>query len=169
MKKAALSLSLLGILSVFLAFLGVWPNLRGADQEDPEIIGNSIVGSWDITITGSPFRILRTYNPGGGVVDAYAFPPFTFTTGPLINSAGHGTWVKTGPRQVKVLVKYFQLNPQKNATFQVLDSFGTVGEVVNLEGPDSYTSSFTTNIFRPDGTHVLTNAGHTQGTRIKVE
>ena len=47
-----------------------------ADQDD----GPKIEGSWMITITGTPFKILRTYTDGA-VVDAYAFPPITPTPG----------------------------------------------------------------------------------------
>jgi hypothetical protein len=166
MKKTIFSFSLLGMLGLFLASSGVWSSLHG--EQENQNGGNAIVGSWDIVIPGTPFRILRTYDSGGGVVDAYAFPPFSFTPGPLINSPGHGTWVKTGPRQITVFVKYFQLDPSKNSTFQVLDSIGTVAEVVNLGGPDTYTSSFTTRVYKPDGSLLLTNAGTTAGSRIRV-
>src|SRR6185436_473605 len=162
----ALSLGLLGVLGLCLGISGVQSSLRAQDNSNP---GNAIVGSWDIVITGAPFRILRSYDSGGVVVDAYAFPPFTFTPGPLINSAGHGAWEKTGPNQITAFVKYFQLDPSKNSTFQILDSYGTVEEVITLQGSDNYTSSFTTKIFKADGTLLLTNAGHTQGKRIKIE
>ncbi len=173
MKKTTLSYSLLGALTLFLAGSGVWSNLHG-QQGNP---GNepSIVGSWDLVIPTSPFRILRTYDSGGGVVDAYAFPPFTPTQGPLINSTGHGTWVRTGPRTYKVLVKYFQLDPSKNAQFAVLDSIGTVAETVTM-GPDlgpvhasTYSSTFLTTVNKPDGSVVLQNPGGTTGVRITVQ
>ncbi len=154
-------------LGLGLVAVGLWSRLQ-ADDDNREG-SKGIVGSWDISITGTPFRILRTYDLSGGVIDAYAFPPFTPTTGPLINSGGHGTWVRTGRNQIKVIVKYFQLDPQKNATFQILDSVGSVEEVVTLDRPDEYGSAFTTNITRPNGTPVLTNSGRTVGKRIKIE
>jgi hypothetical protein len=168
MKKTALSFSLFGILGLFVA-AGFWSSLRGEEdlRESNSRNSNAIVGSWDITIPGSPFRILRTYHEGGGVVDAYAFPPFTPTPGPLINSSGHGVWVRSG-RQIKAYVKYFQLDPSQNAKFQVLDSIGSVTEVVTFDGRDHYTSTFTTKVVRPDGTPVLENIGTTDAKRIRI-
>lgn len=169
MKKTALSFSLLGILGLFAA-VGFWSSLHGEQdlRDSSSRHSHPIVGSWDITIPGSPFRILRTYDAAGGVVDAYAFPPFTPTPGALINSSGHGVWVRSGPRQIKAYVKYFQLDPSQNAKFQVLDSIGSVTEVVTLDGRDHYTSTFTTSVVRPDGTPVLTNNGATDGKRIRI-
>ena len=135
-----------------------------ADQDD----GPKIEGSWMITITGTPFKILRTYTDGA-VVDAYAFPPITPTTGPLINGSGHGAWKKIGPRTFSVTVKYFQLNPQLNSTFQILDSIGTVRETVVLsKDGQSYTSVFQT-VVELSGGGVIPNAGATTATRINVE
>lgn len=169
MKKTALSFSLIGILGLFVG-VGFWSSLHGEEdlRDSRGRNSNAIVGSWDITIPGSPFRILRTYDEGGGVVDAYAFPPFTPTPGALINSTGHGVWVRTGPREITAYVKYFQLDPSQNAKFQVLDSIGSVTEFVTLDGRDHYTSTFTTKVVRPDGTPVLTNNGTTDGKRIKI-
>ena len=103
------------------------------------------------------------------VVDAYAFPPITPTPGPLINSGGHGNWKKIGPRTFAVTVKYFQLNPQLNSTFQILDSLGTVRETVVLsKDGQSYTSVFQT-VVELSGGGIIPNAGATTATRINVE
>lgn len=172
MKKSIIRFCLLGVLSLFLSSSGVWTSLHAQQEEDKDAtpaLARHILGSWDIAIPNSPFRILRTYDSGGGVSDAYAFPPFTPTTGPLINSAGHGTWIRTGRNEITVIVKYFQLDPSKNASFQVLDSIGTVTEVVTMLDPDNYASRFTTKVTKPDGTPVLTNPGQTVATRIKFD
>ncbi len=134
---------------------------------------NTLQGSWDVTINTPPnfppLKILRTVT-STGVVDAYAFPPITFTPGALVNSAGHGTWKRIGNRTYSVTVKYFQLNPANNATFNVLDSIGTVRETVHVsKDGNAYTSEFATEIHGPDGTLMLQNAGTTTATRMEVE
>ncbi len=144
--------------------LSVGSGVAIADHDDSP----KLEGSWMITITGTPFKILRTFTDGG-VVDAYAFPPITPTPGPLINSGGHGNWKKIGPRTFAVTVKYFQLNPQLNSTFQILDSLGTVRETVVLsKDGQSYTSVFQT-VVELSGGGIIPNAGATTATRINVE
>jgi hypothetical protein len=126
-------------------------------------------GSWNISITGTPFRILRTVTDGG-VVDAYAFPPFSPTAGALVNSGGHGNWKKTGPQTYAVTVVYFQLNPALNSTFNILDTVGKVVETIHVsKDGQTYTSVFSTSISFPDGTPFITNAGATSAQRITVE
>jgi hypothetical protein len=126
-------------------------------------------GSWNITITGTPFRILRTV-ADGGVVDAYAFPPFSPTAGALVNSGGHGNWTKIGPQTYAVTVHYFQLNPALNSSFNILDTVGKVVETIQVsQDGQTYTSVFSTNISFPDGTPFITNSGATSAQRIVVE
>jgi len=164
--RVSRQLRLLAITSAVVLALAVSIGSRVAiaDQDD----GPKVEGSWMITITGTPFKILRTYTDSA-VVDAYAFPPITPTTGPLINGSGHGAWKKIGPRTFSVTVKYFQLNPQLNSTFQILDSIGTVRETVVLsKDGQSYTSVFQT-VVELSGGGVIPNAGATTATRINVE
>jgi hypothetical protein len=156
-------LALLGALLLVVSF-GPGQRVVRADDDD-----HGIDGTWDISIPGTPFRILRTITDSG-VVDAYAFPPITFTPGPLVNSAGHGVWKHIGDRTYSVTVKYFQLNPANNASFNVLDSIGTVRETVHLSKDGKhYTSEFETDINLPNGTLLLQNKGTTTATRMEVE
>jgi hypothetical protein len=138
---------------------------------------NGLEGSWEIKITqpdysplpfGLDFRILRTVT-SEGVIDAYAFPGFG-PTGPqpgLVSNPGHGSWMKAaGARTYNVTVKYFQTD--ESAFPYVLNSIGKVTEQIKLSRDgDSYTSQFVTQIYRPDGTLIFTNAGGTIATRIK--
>ena len=135
---------------------------------------HKLEGAWDIAITlpdGSPtpFRILRTITPTG-VVDGYAFPPFTFTPG-AVNSSGHGDWKRIGNNAYSATVKYFQLKYLAAPGFgNVIDSIGTVRENIKLSADgNSYTSDFVTTIALPDGTVVATNPGKTVAKRIVVE
>jgi hypothetical protein len=157
----------LGLIAAALLVIGTAvPQSQAQDNSK----ARAIEGTWDIVIVGSPFRILRTYGREGGIVDAYAFPPFTATPGPLINSPGHGAWVKhKGGREFGALVKYFQINPA--AGFGLLDSFGIVKETITLSADgDSYTSDFSTDIFLPNGlVPIIHNAGKTQAVRIVAQ
>lgn len=146
--------------------LGLTQRTLIANGEDDQ----TLQGSWDITITTppglGPFKILRTVSTTG-VVDAYAFPPFTPTPG-AVNSAGHGSWERISNRTYSVTVKYFQLNYA--ASPNVLDSIGVVRETITLsKDGKSYTSHFETTISLPNGQVIITNAGATTGTRIEVD
>jgi len=122
-------------------------------------------GSWDIIITGSPYRILRSVSPVG-VVDAYAFPAFTTTVGSIVAGPGHGTWVKLSTGVYAAAVDYFQIDIKTG----LLDSIGRVTEVITM-GSDgnSYTSTFKTQVYSPAGALLLTNPGATSATRISVD
>ncbi len=131
-------------------------------------------GAWDISITlpdGSPtpFRILRTVTPTG-IVDSYAFPPFTFTPG-AVNSSGHGDWQRTSNTIFNATVRYFQLKYLAAPGFgQVIDTIGTVRETIKIsDDGNSYVSEFTTTISLPNGTVVGTNPGKTVAKRIVPE
>ncbi len=158
------------LLVVALLFGGHAVSLVQAQSAQSNNGNDPIVGTWDITIPGTPFKILRTYNSNGTIVDAYAFPPFTFTPGPLINSAGHGVWERIGRGQYKAKVEYFQIDPTKNSTFQVLDSIGTVRELVTIDdSTGAYSSSFTTEVHDPSGNLLITNAAQTTGKAVKID
>lgn len=172
-----------GLLIVLVLLSGFGSNLRGEDngrhddKNERRLVG--VVGSWDITITGTPFRILRTYDKGGGVVDAYSFPPLVGIAGqdaciptsePLINSGGHGEWIRTGHRQFAVTVQYYQLDPSLNKQAQTLNSIGKVREIIEIGKEfDTYTSTFETEITDPNGSLLCTNSGTTEAKRIKIE
>jgi hypothetical protein len=162
------------IAGVLAAAVAGGPGLHAVSPEKEE---RGLRGSWEIKITqpdlsplpfGLDFRILRTVT-ADGVVDAYAFPGFG-AAGPqpgLVSNSGHGTWSNDGgPRRYTVVVKYFQLD--HSAFPFVLHSTGTVTEQITVsQDGDSYTSQFTTEIHRPDGTLIFTNQGGTIATRIK--
>jgi hypothetical protein len=156
----------LAIVAALIASSSDWSSAVTAAQDEG---GGKLEGSWNIAISGTPFRILRTV-ADGGVVDAYAFPPFSPTPGALVNSGGHGNWKKIGPQTYAVTVHYFQLNPALNPTFNILDTVGKVVETIRVsKDGQSYTSVFTTNISFPDGTPFITNPGATSAQRIVVE
>jgi len=128
-------------------------------------------GAWDIAITlpdgsATPFRILRTVTPTG-IVDSYGFPPFTNTPG-VVNSGGHGDWLRTSNTIYVATVKYLQLKYLAAPGFgQVIDSIGTVRETIKIsDDGNSYVSEFATTITLPDGTVVLSNPGKTVAKRI---
>jgi hypothetical protein len=170
-KPAASMVAILGLAICLVVVGGIGSQLHGQqnDRNEPQL-----QGSWDVTITTTPnppfaipFRILRTVG-ADGVVDAYAFPAITPTDGPLINSAGHGSWKKIGPREFSVTVQYFQLNPA--APVDKLDSIGKVRETIKLSADGkTYTSDFQTAIYLPNGSVAITNSGKTAGRRIQVE
>ena len=172
LKRTATTILILTAFAGLVAIGGIGSQVRG--QQTDGRVTPQLQGSWDVTITTTPnppfqipFRILRTVG-SVGVVDAYAFPSITPTAGPLINSAGHGSWSRIGPREFSVTVQYFQLNP--SAPLDKLDSVGKVRENIRLSSDgNSYSSVFQTEIFLPDGTLIIQNSGRTEARRIQVE
>lgn len=180
MNRVVAKIALVGMVA---AAVVSGPQLRAAGQNEER----GLRGSWEIQITkpdlspldfGLDFRILRTVT-AEGVIDAYAFPgfgtgaPFNPPPGfvaPLIgvtSNSGHGTWQNAGgPRTYNAVVKYFQIDT--TAFPNVLHSTGTVTELITVSRDgDSYTSTFTTEIFAPDGTLIGVNYGGSTATRIK--
>jgi hypothetical protein len=171
MKRVLANMALIGALATTVVS---GPQLRAASDEN-RLPG--LEGSWEIKITqpdfsplpfGLDFRILRTVR-SESVIDAYAFPGFG-PTGPqpgLVANPGHGSWEKAGgARKYNVTVKYFQID--ESAFPYVLNSIGRVTEQITLaRDGESYTSQFVTQIYRPDGTLIFTNAGGTIATRNK--
>ena len=165
------------LVGALIATAGSATQLRAGWDDDHDRKG--LEGAWDITITTTPnppfavpFRILRTVT-ADGISDGYAFPPIRVSNGSLdftpgyINSSGHGTWKRIGPRQFAVIVKYFQLNPAH--FFGVLDSIGTVTETITIsKDGNSYTGNFSTVIQDPHGTVTAINGGTGTATRIQV-
>lgn len=71
----------------------------------------NLLGSWQATVTatfppglGPPLTSLITFSPGGGVVESRRlFVPFS-PFGALIETAGHGQWVKR--KRCRIAVKF---------------------------------------------------------------
>ena len=79
-------------------------------------------------------------------------------------------WRRTARRQYKAEVEYFQLDPSRNSTFQVLDSIGTIRDVLTIDDlSGAYSNSFTSEVRRPDGTMMLTNAGQTTAKGVTID
>jgi len=167
-------LAKVALAAVLAMVVGSGPQVRAASEQNEE---RGLRGSWEIKITqpdlsplpfGLDFRILRTVT-SDSVIDSYAFPGFG-PAGPqpgLFSNSGHGGWDQAGAaRKYNVIVKYFQID---QTTFPfILHSTGKVTEEITVSRDgQSYTSQFTTQIYRPDGTLIFTNTGGSVGTRIK--
>ncbi len=151
--------SLLAITGLLLV-QGAQPSIATADEG-----GSRLEGTWELTVEGTPFRIVRTFLAGGVNIDSSNFTPITSTPGPLTVSDGHGNWKKTGPNQFAMTLMFLQVDPVTRR----LDSVGKVREAIHL-GADSnsYTGIFETEIFLPDGTKIIETGGKVVGTRISV-
>lgn len=159
-RSSKLVLAAMTVVAVFTAPQFV----RGDGSDSDHGSKNSIVGTWALTVPGTPFRINRTFFANGTNVDASTFTPITPTAGPLIVSDGHGAWKKTGHGTFAVTLFFLQLNPQTGA----LDTYGKVRESVQVE-KGVYKGVFKTDIFLPDGTPIIHVGGTTEGTLIPVE
>lgn len=163
----------MALVGVIAAALVSAPQLRAEGEREER----GLKGSWEIQITqpdlqplpyGLDFRILRTVTQDG-VVDSYAFPGFG-PAGPqpgLFSNGGHGDWSNAGgPRKYNAVVKYFQID--QTAFPYVLNSTGKVTEQIRVSRDgNSYTSTFTTEIYNPAGVKIFTNVGGSIAKRIK--
>ena len=144
-----------------LVIVGV--SFSRADDNNESLIG--LEGTWDLSVIGTPFRIIRTFFKGGVNIDTSSFTPITPTQGPLLVSDGHGNWTQIGAREFAVVLQFFQLDPRQVVR---LDSLGTVRERVILsEDLRTYVGIFQTDVALPNG-DIIPAGGIVLGQRVPV-
>ena len=91
------------VLIVAVVVLG-WATRVSSDSPNPA----SLSGSWVGTVTAEipeglpPFTSLITFSPGGGVVESRRLYVPVSPLGPILETTGHGEWVKNGDGEFTV-------------------------------------------------------------------
>jgi hypothetical protein len=132
---------------------------------------SDLTGSWLVTATppgGAPsFQGLMTFDPGGGFVasaqgDILLIPPPGV---PPIATAGHGAWVKTGPREF--LMTFRQIFYEADGSFQ---GGAKIRQAVTLsQTGNEWSGRLTVEFFDAAGNVIFSGEGSGQAERIKPE
>jgi hypothetical protein len=146
------------------AFAAAAPAVAHADNADQGLIG-SFIGT--VTATGAPlppFTDLISFLGGGVVVESRRYavqpgPPF----GTLLETTGHGAWVRTGNRTFEAFFRF--LLQDLASTNQV----GTDNVTLQLRlNGDSLTGTFASIIRDPADNPLESFSGTYTATRITV-
>jgi hypothetical protein len=135
-------------------------------------------GSWAITITAveppglPPFKGLITFTLNGEVLESRRpYVPFT-PFGPVLESSGHGAWVRTGRREFAVAFQFLVQAAPNNPTFVNGEELGTDNirmQLVRDRSGESLAGTFVSEAKDADGNVVFTAHGTITGTRMRAE
>jgi hypothetical protein len=135
-------------------------------------------GSWtmEVTVTDPPgfppLKSLLTFTAGGEVLESRR-PYFPFTPfGPVLETGGHGAWVKTGRRQFGVDFRFLLQAAPNNAAFPNGEDLGTDRIRLQIERSrdgESFTGIFMSEARDADGNVVFQARGSVSGSRLRVE
>ena len=121
-----------------------------------------LTGSWELDLISTPgpgalppLKALVTFAEGGGCVETILLPPVV---------PAHGLWRKTGDRQYEFAV----VHPLLDATGAVAAT-ARVKAQITLLNQNEFTSTFTGNLFAPNGNLIAPLSGTEQGRRISFE
>jgi hypothetical protein len=159
---------------VFLFTVAAFGMIAAAPAAAEQNSDGAIVGSWYATITASdpaglePFKDLFSFNADGVVVEGRRLYVPDTPFGPLIESPGHGAWVRAAKRQYKI--KFLFLLQDFPGGVQIgNDNIEIVAEV-SKDG-NTMTGTFVSQVRDPEtNTVVMFQAiGTVQGTRIRAD
>jgi len=135
-----------------------------------------LAGSWQGTVTATDpplgsFTSLFTFTPDGSVVEARRLYLPDSPFGPLLETPGHGSWERVGPRTYAISFRFLLQGAPDNAAFRGQD-LGTDNvrwqptldrSTARLSGP------FQSDVKDPGGAVVFTARGTVTAMRIAVE
>ncbi len=160
--------------AVMLFGLLLWPVRSPADQG-----GQRIEGSWNITVTAvnlpddPTFTSLLTVIPGGTVVESRRLYVPLGPLGPMLETPGHGAWVKTGDHTYRIVFTFLlQGAPNHPDPALAGSSLGTdnISMHVQLDhSGDRFAGEFESEIRDPEGNVVFTFSGPVEAARISAE
>jgi hypothetical protein len=135
------------------------------DQHHRQFLGSFIttVHAPQSPVGPRTFKALVTLTPGGGIV-------ITFFTPDGAQNNTHGTWVRTGHREVKITSVGISPDVVLPSGERVSFVSGKIREEFTFdESGNSYTGVFQNEFFDASGHLVRSGSGTVEGTRITVE
>jgi hypothetical protein len=162
------SIGSIGLLAL-LAF--AWPVAAAEDAQNLE-------GSWAMTITAvepaglPPFKGLITFTRDGEVLESRRpYVPFT-PFGPVLESSGHGAWVRTARRRFSVAFQFLLQAAPNNPTYSNGEDLGTDNirlQLVRDRSGESFTGTFASAAKDAQGNVVFEASGTVTGSRLRPE
>jgi hypothetical protein len=169
-RKPKLVLFIMGIVAVLtvIAF-SIQPSFSQSNSAQ-------LKGSWMGTVTFQDpagfesFIDLMTFTPGGGVVESRRLYVPKLPVGSILETTGHGEWVKTGNRKFEAKLMFplqgAPNNPNSNGTY-----LGTGNVRLKLQLNEAGTEldgTFASEIRDPAGKVALTGSGGFHATPIRI-
>jgi|HubBroStandDraft_5_1064220.scaffolds.fasta_scaffold197909_1 hypothetical protein len=148
------------------------PRVEGASSEQRGSSGASISGMWDVQLISKGNTAHNPSIPDGALID-FGYTQWHSDGTEIQNSAGVpgggfclGVWGQTGFLTFELNHFPIAFNPTSGAVANYIN----IREQVTLSpSGDSYTGTFTEDIYDPKGNHVDHLAGTVVGTRITVD
>jgi hypothetical protein len=146
-----------------------------AQPDDGE---RGFVGSWLGTATATtvplpPLTTMLTFTRDGNVIEAHRpyLPPSISPLGPLLLTAGHGAWVRTGDHHFAVTIILFYEGAPDNPTLAGQEALVEKVRFKIAFDPrgDSLTGNLVDELRDPAGNLVFSGPGTFSATRIVAE
>ena len=152
-KRIFWALAIAGVVVVLVTVI-----LAQSSGSSIRITGQHMEGTWVVTLTGSPTRILQTFHADGTMV---------VVTSNFLQSVAVGEWVRTGDRQFDVTYIRHRWDTGGN----LLGSLKTRTRLTLNETLDEWSGSVKADNFDLDGNFVssLGGVGTLQAKRIGIE
>jgi len=133
-------------------------------------------GSWVATVTATnpplgSFTSLMTFTRSGGVVESRRLYVADSPFGPLLETPGHGAWVRTGKRKFSIAFTFLLQGAPDNPEFAG-ESIGTDNIRLNVglsRTGDTLSGDFVSEIRDLDGNLLLAVEGSIEAKPILVE
>ncbi len=139
--------------------------------------GRHLEGSWMATVTAvnlpelPSFKSLITIIPGGGVVESRRLYLPASPLGPILETTGHGEWVKSGDHNYVIVFTFLMQgapdHPDAAGAFLGTDNITL--RVQLAPSGDELSGEFESEIRDPDGNFVFGAYGPATAVRIKAE
>ena len=148
-RTAALSVLVFALTGSALAF-----------AKSPHATEPTIHGTWIVSVTGEGlpdwYRALATFGRGGTLIETVTDPKIT---------TGHGSWVKTGPREVAITTRLLQFDDAG----EFIGTLKARADLVLTEKGKEFTSDrYLFEFIDRDGNLVTSGEGTAHGSRLGV-
>ena len=157
---------------VLLAMAAVlWPIGSGADEGEQRLDG-----SWSVTVTATspplaPFSSLMTFTRGGGVVESRRLYLPDSPFGPLLETPGHGEWVRTGSREFTIGFTFLLQGAPDNlgAAGDLLGTDNIMMRIKLAASGETFNGEFRSEIRDLDDNLVFVAEGDVDASRIRTQ
>ncbi len=161
----------LPILVLFMITAGLWSITSGADEGEQRLDG-----SWSVSVIATspplePFSSLMTFTRSGGVVESRRLYLPDSPFGPLLETPGHGEWVRTGSREFTIGFTFLlQGAPDNAAAAGALLGTDNIRIRIKLAASgETFNGEFRSEIRDLDDNLVFVAEGDVEGKRIRTQ
>lgn len=134
-------------------------------------------GSWHATVIAetppgiAPFSSLQTFIPSGEVIESRRMYLAETPFGPLLESVGHGQWLRTGNREFTVVFSFLMQGAPNNPMHagQTIGTDNIKLQIRMNHAGDHFSGSFVSKIKDLNGQVLFSATGAVEGVPIRVD